>query len=94
MKTRKLKIGDVDVISLRGNPTSGYSWEIEYDDKFLEVTRVIDRMNGRSGSSSIFKYKINPIRKGKTSIELFYYKPWEGKDTAIKHEAIEYEINE
>lgn len=66
-------------IALKGNPTTGYTWNItEYDKKVLKLessTFVRDSDLTGAGGTETFKFLV--IGKGKTDLIIQYNRVWE-----------------
>lgn len=66
-------------IALKGNPTTGYTWNIaEYDQKILKLegsTFVRDFDLTGAGGMETFKFSV--IGKGKTDLVIRYNRVWE-----------------
>jgi len=84
-------------ISLRSNPTTGYSWEIsiENDDKIALISQEFKQDKAPKnfvgvGGKEIFRFK--GILKGEASVKFRYQRPWE-KSAADEIE-IKFEIDE
>ena len=84
--------GDMSMVTLKGNPTTGYSWEYTIEDesviKLESESSVTD--NNAIGAGSTFKWSFRALKAGETKITFKYYRPWEG--TANAETTIEYLI--
>jgi predicted secreted protein len=86
-KTVKVAVGKSFDIALKGNPTTGYQWQVAKieGDGILQkgkseylVDKHPDRMVGVGGT---FVFHFNVTRAVKTTVQLVYVRPWE-KDVA------------
>lgn len=74
------------VISLAGNPTTGYGWKIgqitgEAIKAQGEPTYVADaHLPGIVGAGGTFVFKLHAVKTGTSTVGLVYVRPWE-KDT-------------
>ncbi len=73
------RVGEVFEISLPSNPTTGYSWNVDYDSALLNLTGSeyivpSSRALGARGSSI---YLFQPLRPGRTTIYFVYKRSWE-----------------
>jgi predicted secreted protein len=80
--TIQAKLNEPFNISLDSNPTTGYSWTVDFDHEYLSGgTEVYSTSNTSqpvrvgSGSKQIFAF--TPIQEGKTTISAVYKRPWE-----------------
>ena len=68
-----VKVNQEFVIAVVSNPSSGYMWREEFDDKFVEVTastfEINEGMRGtEAGLEQHFRFKAR--RKGTTEVEI------------------------
>ena len=71
--------GEQFTIRLESNITTGYQWEVEYDDSLLaliESEYVPDDENGPPGSGGAQFFTFEGINTGVTEIVLVYKRPW------------------
>jgi inhibitor of cysteine peptidase len=68
------------VVSLEGNPSTGYTWEaVEYDEQILRqvgepsFTPESDAL-GASGTQTL---RFEAVGEGRTTLRLVYHRPWE-----------------
>ena len=87
----KARVGEPFTIALPSNPTTGYTWTMDYDNVLL---RAEDAQFEPSASNSIrlgaggtFVFAFTPLLKGKTTIRFVYKRPWENivADTRAFH---------
>jgi predicted secreted protein len=66
-------------ITLESNPTTGYSWTVDFDSHFLtqENEGYVRSRPGLVGSGGQQIFTFTPIRIGKTTISAVYKRPWE-----------------
>jgi inhibitor of cysteine peptidase len=80
-KQINLKVGEQIVISLTGNPSTGYSWEaIDLDTTMLEqVGDSVFQSNNPDmiGSDGILTMTFKALQGGTTTLTLVYHRPWE-----------------
>ena len=72
--------GQAFVVSLAGNPSTGYTWEaVDYDQQVLRqvgepsFTPASDRL-GASGTQVL---RFEAVGEGRTTLRLVYHRPWE-----------------
>ncbi len=76
----ELKKGDVLVITLKANPTTGYTWDVvEPLDEIIEQVGEIEFKPESdligAGGVQIIQFKI--VNAGRASLKLVYHRPWE-----------------
>ena len=89
-KTVAAKVGQTVVITLAGNPTTGYSWAVKKLDgdalkqqgKLNYVPKKVPR--GMVGSGGAFVATFLAVKPGKTIITMAYARPWEEKKPPAK----------
>lgn len=86
-KTVSAGVGDLVIIELNANPTTGYSWQVEpvaKDAPLVLKSKVFESLSQRNpevqptigqGGFTTVMYQV--VRSGKASISLFYRRPWE-----------------
>jgi inhibitor of cysteine peptidase len=75
-----LEIGQVLVVSLESNPTTGYSWEVtEIDDAFLRQEGEVEfeAQSDLVGAGGIETFRFKALAAGEGQLELVYRRPWE-----------------
>ena len=74
-----LNTGETGTVTLKGNPTTGYSWHYTIDDdsiiKLDSESSVPD--SGLMGAGSTFTWNFKALKPGETKITFHYYRPWE-----------------
>ena len=78
----RAELGQTFSISLESNPTTGYTWTVDFDQRFLiggtELKSTINPMRPAligAGGRQIFSF--TPIKEGQTIISAVYRRPWE-----------------
>lgn len=78
----RAELGQTFSISLESNPTTGYTWTVDFDQRFLsggtELKSTINPMRPAligAGGQQIFSF--TPIKEGQTIISAVYRRPWE-----------------
>ena len=79
-RTIELRTGDRLSISLGGNPTTGYSWELAAVDK--QVLAPLSKPGYAAssqavGAGGVFAFEFEAIAVGHTALRLIYRRPWE-----------------
>lgn len=82
-KTVVAAVGKQVVISLEGNPTTGYGWRTaEVSGKAVEQVgkpKYTTRPHppGMVGVGGVFVFAFKAVRPGKATVKLAYARPWE-----------------
>ena len=72
-------------ISVVSNPTTGYSWVVQYNPKHFKLVRSVFVPNKNSnlmGAQGVQKFVFKPLIKGKAKIDLKYVRAWDKKNPA------------
>ena len=79
-KSMELKQGDILIITLEGNPTTGYTWMMQpVDHPLLEqvgepqVTPASDLL----GAPGVMALRFKAVQPGQANLKLVYARPWE-----------------
>ena len=83
-----LKTGETFTISLEGNPTTGYSWEVSgIDPAVVEQVGEPDYKSDSSliGSGGMSTFTFKAVASGSAPVMLVYHRSWE-KDVAPMYE--------
>jgi len=76
----ELKAGQTLVVSLEGNPTTGYTWEAaELDEQVLRQVGEAE-FNPESdaiGAGGVQTLRFETVNSGQTTLNLVYHRPWE-----------------
>lgn len=74
-------VGETFTLTLRGNPTTGYSWEatevpseVLLTEKHYEQDKTETMMVGVGGT---FHFHFKAVKKGEANIRFEYRRPWE-----------------
>lgn len=76
----ELEAGQKLQISLAGNPTTGFNWELlEYDQAVLEKVGDMEyKADSRLiGSGGVMTFRFKALASGSTTIQLIYHRGWE-----------------
>lgn len=75
-----LAAGDTLIVELEGNPTTGYTWELEaIDESILSLVGEPDYRSDSDlvGSPGAFTFTFEAAEPGETALRLVYLRPWE-----------------
>ena len=78
--TVELNTGDTLVLTLEGNPTTGYVWEIESNDPAVLESAGEPEFNPDSeaiGSGGTYTFRFTAVAEGKVTFKLVYQRPFE-----------------
>jgi inhibitor of cysteine peptidase len=79
----ELKAGQTLVVSLEGNPTTGYTWEAaELDEQVLRQLGEAE-FNPESdaiGAGGVQTLRFETVNSGQTTLNLVYRRPWEADE--------------
>ena len=73
---------DSVTIELKGNPSTGYTWEaVLSGENIVEVSKDVKYLgaNGMVGAPSMFYFTVRSVSAGNTVLTLEYKRPWEEK---------------
>ena len=75
-------VGQQFIIALESNPTTGYQWEVQFDDSLLKLAESKfepseEAKSGTLGAGGRQKFTFKGLRQGKTCVTLVYKRPWE-----------------
>jgi inhibitor of cysteine peptidase len=76
----ELKAGQTLVVSLEGNPTTGYTWEAaELDEQVLQQVGETEFKpeSGAIGAGGVQTLSFETTNSGQTTLNLVYRRPWE-----------------
>jgi inhibitor of cysteine peptidase len=80
----EVRVGQVLVLTLESNPTTGYSWEIvEVNDSVLrragepEFKAASEQDPAPLGAGGVEVFRFEAVGAGETRLELVYHRPWE-----------------
>lgn len=72
------KVGEKFTISLKSNPTTGYTWHPEFDSEFLElVGREFVSDSTVPGSPGIEAFEFLALKQGEVKVKMTYKRSWE-----------------
>ena len=70
------------LIALESNPTTGYSWEANYDETMLELVEETYELGeyaqqGVVGAGGTELFRFRALQSGESEIIMVYKRPWE-----------------
>jgi predicted secreted protein len=85
----RLKVGALIELSLEEQAGTGYSWEFDrLDGQHFELLHTETRSlpdEHRVGGPVLKIWRLKAKNPGESRLALNYFRPWEGKDKAVKH---------
>jgi inhibitor of cysteine peptidase len=76
----EVAVNEVFTITLDSNPTTGYRWEVNYDDNFLElIFRKFHQLSDGIGSGGQEEFDFRGLTPCETKVEMIYKREWEEK---------------
>ncbi len=76
----ELTAGQTLIVSLKGNPTTGYTWEAaELDEQVLRQVEEAEFKpeSDAIGSGGVQTLRFETVNSGQTTLKLVYRRPWE-----------------
>ena len=73
---------DSVTIELKGNPSTGYTWEaVLFSENIVEISKDVKYLGakGMVGAPSMFYFTVRSVLTGNTVLTLEYKRPWEEK---------------
>ena len=86
-RTVEIGVGDILEVVLRGNPTTGYIWDVASPDKgILKQVGETEFEPARKarGSDGKIMMRFEAAEAGKTSLKVIYHRPFEKNKPPIK----------
>ena len=70
------------VIALDSNPTTGYSWQENYEESMLELVEKTYKQGETAeqdvvGAGGVEHFRFKALKAGRTEITMDYKRPWE-----------------
>jgi len=85
--TIEMKKGETLVLSITGNPTTGYTWEIEsVDQNILQSAGEADYKSDSMliGSGGTYKFKFTALNPGSTPLKLKYWRSFDHDNPPVE----------
>jgi inhibitor of cysteine peptidase len=86
--TVEMKQGQTLVLSIGGNPTTGYIWEVEsVDENILQSMGEPDYKSDSMliGSGGTYKFKFTAVSAGTTTLKLKYWRTFEPENPPVEN---------
>lgn len=86
-------VGVTFVINVDANPTTGYTWEVGFDQSLLKlVRRYTPSGTGMIGAGGVESFEFEGMRAGETEVYLNYKRPFEPNNPALETKAFKITI--
>ncbi len=77
----EVPVGVTFIITVSSNPTTGYTWEVGFDQSLLKmVKRYTPSKPSMPGSGGSESFEFEGLKKGDTEVYLNYKRPFEQND--------------
>ncbi len=77
-QTVNTTVGETFTISLKSNPTTGFSWHPEFDSEFLKlISKDFKSDSTLLGSPGVEFFEFEAIKQGEVKVKMIYKRPWE-----------------
>jgi len=78
MATLKIKSGENFALSFDGNPTTGYTWEPQFDTNYIKLNwKKFEPSSKLVGGGGKEMFEFHAIKRGETEIVFIYRRSWE-----------------
>ena len=81
----QVAVGDEFAIELEGNPTTGYTWQIQTDSRHLALLGQEFEPGGKgvgAGGREVFRFHV--LASGEAEIDCEYRRPWDKGKTGSR----------
>jgi inhibitor of cysteine peptidase len=76
---RLVKLGENFVVSLEENSTTGYTWDVLYDNSYLHlIKKDHQKASDLIGAGGIIGFTFQARKEGSTRMDFRLVRPWEG----------------
>ncbi len=89
--TIEMKQGQTLILTIDGNPTTGYNWEVEsVDENVLKSAGEPDYSTdfrlrpGMTGVGGTYKFKFTVVSAGTTTLKLNYWRSFESENPPVE----------
>ena len=84
-RTISVRAGESFEISLDSNPSTGYSWEADFEENEVMLeNRTYQSESSLIGAGGKETFTFRSLEKAETIITMKYKRPWEEKDVDIR----------
>jgi inhibitor of cysteine peptidase len=86
----QIRVGSAFTIRLESNPTTGYSWVLDYDHDHLDlVSEDYERISMSIGGGGVSVFKFVSLKRGTTIIITHYQRPWEDEAIEVRRFSVD-----
>ncbi|KPJ53466.1 MAG: hypothetical protein AMJ37_01385 [Dehalococcoidia bacterium DG_18] len=76
--TIAVEVGDSFLLSLKSNPTTGYAWQVQFDDELLElVDTKFEPSSDAIGAGGVESFEFQALKEGDSEVTMVYERSWE-----------------
>jgi len=92
--TNAISLGDTASVTLRGNPTTGYSWYYSFSTPgvLAETKNSYTPDSALIGAGGTYVWNFRAVQPGTTTVTFKYYRSWEGEDSATAENTVTYNV--
>lgn len=81
----QIAAGDRFAIELAGNPSTGYTWQVQVDRRHLELLSQEFEPGGEGvGAAGVEVFRFRALASGETEVACAYQRPWEKESRDTK----------
>ncbi|PKO01707.1 MAG: hypothetical protein CVU43_11625 [Chloroflexi bacterium HGW-Chloroflexi-5] len=98
--TISMKSGETLYVSIDGNPTTGYIWEVDsVDQNILQLVGEAEYVSDsnlnpkKTGVGGTYKFKFTAVSAGTTTLVLKYWRTFEPENPPIETFTVEVDVN-
>lgn len=91
-----LRKGDFLIVSLEGNPTTGYQWQVvQLDTAILEQSGNPEFTPAAAGlgSGGVFTFRFHALKAGQTTLVMAYSRPFETATSPLQTFTLTVKVN-
>ena len=84
-KVIRVTVGETFAVALEGNPSTGYTWQVDADERHLEqVAQEFEPAGEGVGAAGHEICRFRALKAGKTRLALAYQRPWDREPRATR----------
>ena len=91
-RTVELTVGDVAVIELAENPTTGFRWSVEFDTPLALLTSDWTASSIAVGASGTRRFSFNATAAGTASVRAALRRSWQAESDATQRHSFAFSI--
>jgi inhibitor of cysteine peptidase len=75
--TIAVSAGETFAVSLPANPTTGYTWQLDTESRYLEVEEERYNAGSAPGAAGVQVFELRARNPGETEVACQYRRPWQ-----------------